>query len=450
MTLTTTRICMYFMVSITEAVPDKHIPWKKYGDIVGLLRTWKNIIQKEHEPLKAWDLMQDAKADGLYLTGVEVEPDAESNQEPLGRQRVCPEKLEHDVQQLDYLVEFADTLGLNATTVHRLQAQKSSYEGVLDWFEGLVPDSPPPGIRSDVGEESQACVHISKLSALQRKELSETYNLDILPREFESQVPAGPILVEQNWKEIDLDFWRRGYVVIDDVISDASMLFLHKFATESSAFTKVDFPYLGAYLPRVANPITRGIANELPEMLPRVFSGIPWLMLWCYKDSPFPTKRSSKWARWKEKFGSNSSAPRAGSTLHNDFATVNVNIMLGASDAHLEGGGLELFLCDPVQGSDADPEDASEIEALAVGCATVMIPWRPNRAVIYVSSFYHRTEPFRFKPDFPNRRTFLTFLYGKPASRREYEKLAPKEHRRAFLEAVFKAPLATHAHSDEL
>jgi hypothetical protein len=88
--------------------------------------------------------------------------------------------------------------------------------------------------------------------------------------------------------------------------------------------------------------------------------------------------------------------------------------------------------------------------ALVATCPNVTLGFKPNRLLIYAASLFHKTEDFRFKLGFENARSFFTFLYGAPRSRKYYTKNAPQEHRAAFLDQVFRAPprspesLATH------
>ena len=49
--------------------------------------------------------MLKARAKGVYVTGVLGEDDSYES----GRDYICPEKLDHDLQQLDYLLERGES-----------------------------------------------------------------------------------------------------------------------------------------------------------------------------------------------------------------------------------------------------------------------------------------------------------------------------------------------------
>ena len=43
----------------------------------------------------------------------------------------------------------------------------------------------------------------------------------------------------------------------------------------------------------------------------------------------------------------------------------------------------------------------------------VTIPYRQNRIVVFDSALYHKTDSFRFREGYENRRINLTLLFGK-------------------------------------
>jgi hypothetical protein len=46
------------------------------------------------------------------------------------------------------------------------------------------------------------------------------------------------------------------------------------------------------------------------------------------------------------------------------------------------------------------------------GAKSTIIPHRANRAVIFKSSLFHRTDKFTFKNDYLSRRINISLLYG--------------------------------------
>ena len=53
------------------------------------------------------------------------------------------------------------------------------------------------------------------------------------------------------------------------------------------------------------------------------------------------------------------------------------------------------------------------------GASSLRIPYRCNRAAIFDSDLFHRTDDFRFRPGYANRRVNVTLLYGERAGRRD-------------------------------
>ena len=47
------------------------------------------------------------------------------------------------------------------------------------------------------------------------------------------------------------------------------------------------------------------------------------------------------------------------------------------------------------------------------GAQTVTVPYRANRAVIFDSNLFHKTDMIRFAPGYENRRVNITMLYGR-------------------------------------
>ena len=48
------------------------------------------------------------------------------------------------------------------------------------------------------------------------------------------------------------------------------------------------------------------------------------------------------------------------------------------------------------------------------GWDNVTVAYKANRMTLFDSSLYHRTDNFKFKPGYKNRRINLTLLYGAP------------------------------------
>mmetsp|Transcript_29018 Transcript_29018/g.61773 ORF Transcript_29018/g.61773 Transcript_29018/m.61773 type:complete len:103 (+) Transcript_29018:162-470(+) len=49
-------------------------------------------------------------------------------------------------------------------------------------------------------------------------------------------------------------------------------------------------------------------------------------------------------------------------------------------------------------------------------CVNVSVPYKQNRAVVFGSFLFHKSDTHKFKREYENRRINLTFLYGKKQS----------------------------------
>ena len=107
-----------------------------------------------------------------------------------------------------------------------------------------------------------------------------------------------------------------------------------------------------------------------------------------------------------------------GIDIHADFAAINVNFWVTPDEANLnpESGGLLVW-------DKSAPPDwnfkklNSDVKAIKDFLSSnhskpVCFPYRANRAVIFNSQLFHKTDQIQFKPGYENRRLNVTMLYG--------------------------------------
>jgi len=108
--------------------------------------------------------------------------------------------------------------------------------------------------------------------------------------------------------------------------------------------------------------------------------------------------------------------------VHGDDAAVNVNLWLTPTEARVDDkGGLVVYTKEaPTSWSFSDfNTDSSKPNQKALAFlkksnfANVTTEYKQNRAVIFVSTLFHKTDEVNFKPGYKNRRINVTFLYGK-------------------------------------
>jgi Tfp pilus assembly protein PilF len=109
----------------------------------------------------------------------------------------------------------------------------------------------------------------------------------------------------------------------------------------------------------------------------------------------------------------------AGTNTHADNSIVNVNFYITPDEANLdpESGGMEIW--------DIAPPDVETMRRLngneelardfikRSGAKRGVIPHRANRAVIFKSTQFHKTDTFRFKSGYLCRRINISLLFGR-------------------------------------
>jgi tetratricopeptide (TPR) repeat protein len=281
-------------------------------------------------------------------------------------------KLGHDLQQLRYLVG----LGLLAGDFERTVA---AYESVL----------------AEVGN-----LPLVALTAAQAQLLASSYNRVIYRRP--PKPGNGPAI---NPHLDDADIIRRftetrpGIVWVDDVLTPETLQELYRYCLESTVWFDYRHPagYVGSMLDDGFNsPLLMQIADELPRRLPSLFGGAKLVQLWAFKYE----------------------SGHAGTDLHADAARLNVNFWITPDEANLTPGRSGLEVWNRIAPADWDfakfnnDQDAIRRFLEKTGAESIRIPYRCNRAAIFDSDLFHRTDDFRFRPGYANRRINVTLLYG--------------------------------------
>jgi hypothetical protein len=119
--------------------------------------------------------------------------------------------------------------------------------------------------------------------------------------------------------------------------------------------------------------------------------------------------------------------------IHADPAAVNINVWLTPDDSCISGGGLEVFkLVPPAEvtvrevNHERTAAEEAEFYAELAKDGIFKIPYKCNRAAVFVSDQYHVSEPFQFRPGLDNHRVNLTLLFGDRVLGREEEAGAAK------------------------
>ena len=105
--------------------------------------------------------------------------------------------------------------------------------------------------------------------------------------------------------------------------------------------------------------------------------------------------------------------------IHADEAAVNVNFWITPDEANGDPDGGGLVIWDKAAPLEWDFAKFNADESAAYGflakngAKTVRVPYRANRAVIFDSNLFHKTDEIDFAEGYENRRINITMLYGR-------------------------------------
>jgi Tfp pilus assembly protein PilF len=212
----------------------------------------------------------------------------------------------------------------------------------------------------------------------------------------------GPAVNPANCTPRLLDAWRSSkpqMVVIDDFLTEPALQKLRNYCAGSTVWRKIyDAGYLGA-APEdgFARPLLAQIVEEIQSVFAAILDGEQFRYLGAFKyDSELST----------------------GTNTHADNSNVNVNFYVAPDDANLnpQSGGMEIWDAAapdvPTMRKLNGNEDLVRAFLKRTGAKRTIIPHRANRAVIFKSTQFHKTDNFQFKKDYLSQRINISLLFG--------------------------------------
>ncbi|PIQ23275.1 hypothetical protein COW36_08005 [bacterium (Candidatus Blackallbacteria) CG17_big_fil_post_rev_8_21_14_2_50_48_46] len=205
-----------------------------------------------------------------------------------------------------------------------------------------------------------------------------------------------------DYEALEFEFLKSsGWINWDSFLTEAALEALRKCCLESTFWRDyyAEEGYLGAFMDDgFANRLLFGIAQELTEAMPKIFKNLPLRYLWAFK------------------YHSESKGIR----LHADQAQINLNFWLTPDSANLDptGGGLLFYDKKPPENwgfqayNDQSSQGLIEYWLKESQAQEQKIAHRQNRAVLFQSKFFHRSDPLNFKPGYENQRINVTMLFG--------------------------------------
>ncbi len=286
-------------------------------------------------------------------------------------------KLEHDIEQLGYLLERG-VLG----PAHQQTA--SAYRAALSVLETPEADS-----------------HMVDLPAAAAAMLKPTYNR-MIHKDVGAALDGPAVNPDLDIAAIEADYKQNapGITFFDGFLTAEAVQGLRRFCLESTIWYEFRYAngYLGAFMEDgFCCPLLLQVAEEMRTALPAIFQHHTLRKLWAFKyDSRL-----------------------SGIPMHADFAAVNVNFWITPDEANLDpdGGGLEVWDVEAPLDWDfaAYNRDGPRMRNYLKEhhAKPINVPHRQNRVVMFNSDLFHETGRLTFKPGYENRRVNITMLYGK-------------------------------------
>jgi tetratricopeptide (TPR) repeat protein len=284
------------------------------------------------------------------------------------------DKLQHDAEQFRFLAErgrsqtrFTDLAQRYGTIAKNFSTEPSELSG--QQIGELGPDYNGPINRYDAPERTD-------------QTLAERADRDLIIKAFEESHAAAAVL--------------------DDFLTPAALHSLRSYLLCSTVwhdFTHIP-GFVASYLEDgLACPILLQIADEFRQAFPEILAGHPLSQAWAFKGL------------------------HGASTIgaHADDAWVSLNFWVTPDSANLQPGASGLSVClepppDDWRMTDYGQDTNHSAHFMDQHESRLLkVPYRENRAVLFHSRLFHRSETPLFAEGYENHRINLTFLYGSPS-----------------------------------
>lgn len=302
--------------------------------------------------------------------------DAQINKNDPAFCKVHVVKLQHDIEQLEYLIKTG-TLS-------------ADYNGLVQDYKNVLSsllNSP----HSD----------LNKLFPPPSQRFRESYNR-ILHYDPPAIIPGGALNLDIDTDAIEAAFFGQdcGFAAYDNFLKPEALAALRTFFMESTHWFDVDIPgEIGASIKHgICCPLLVQIAEDVRAAFPRIFEDVLFHNTWSYK---FYSRRS-------------------GVPVHADDGKISVNFWLTPDEANLnpETGGLTFWKERvPIRFFAETQDEKDKIMRKIIGAPTAdpfIVPYGGNKVALFESRLLHKTNEVEFKDGYANRRVNLTLLFGRP------------------------------------
>ena len=188
-------------------------------------------------------------------------------------------------------------------------------------------------------------------------------------------------------------------IVIDNFLTPVALEKLRAYCSASTVWRRVyEAGYIGATpADGFAAPLLAQIAEEIKAVYAGILASHDFHYLGAFKYD---------------------SALSKGTNTHADVSAVNVNFYIAPDEANLDPQTGGMVVWDVEAASEVEmrrfnsDEKALQAHLERVGAKATRIAHRANRAVIFKSSLFHKTDDCRFAEGYLNKRINVSLLYG--------------------------------------
>jgi tetratricopeptide (TPR) repeat protein len=214
----------------------------------------------------------------------------------------------------------------------------------------------------------------------------------------------GPTMNESlDYQALEDKYLERRCIYFDNFLSPRALAELRQFFLHSTVFFR--FSEAGFVASYVTDGFNCGLVfqliEELHQRFPRILAGRHLNNMWCYRYC----------------------GEGDGVRPHNGDGSVTINFYLTPESANLDptGGGMVMYDKEHPAEWDwlqynmhkDDPTIQTNIANYLRDARAEKVPYKCNRAVLFHSTLFHKTDPYRFRDGFENRRMNITMLFGK-------------------------------------
>jgi tetratricopeptide (TPR) repeat protein len=282
------------------------------------------------------------------------------------------DKLLHDAEQFRYLAER--------------RRDRQRFEALARNYEAVAKDVP---------------MQAAPLSDEQLEELGEAYNTAIhissAPELPESAVSARP-----DCDALTLAFQEQKAVWFDDLLTPRALHGLQRHLLESTIWH--DFSHIGGFVASyiedgLACPLLLQIVDDIRGAFPDLLGPHPLSQAWAFKGLK----------------------TQAAVDAHADDAAITINFWITPDRANRRPGSGGLVVCRKPPPADWRLRGYDEDKAAVAAFLdehrdnSLIVPYRENRAVLFQSRLFHRSDDPDFALGYENHRINLTLLFGRHA-----------------------------------